>query len=60
MQKPLSLCLSHPCFSIEKNDNQRKPIYPLYPILNHRLLFFAYYIVQTERMTDDIQRTKYA
>ena len=45
---------------IEKNYNQRKPIYQLYHILNHGLLFGAHYIVQAKDIINDIRRTKYA
>ncbi|MAI63364.1 MAG: fructosamine kinase family protein [Alteromonas sp.] len=46
--------------SLEKNYQQRKPIYQLYHILNHGLLFGAHYIVQAKQIIDDIKRTKYA
>jgi len=42
--------------SIEKNYPLRKPIYQLYHILNHGLLFGAHYIAQAKHMLDDINR----
>ena len=39
---------------IEKNYRLRKPIYQLYHILNHGLLFGAHYITQTKQIIDDI------
>ena len=41
---------------IEKNYPLRKPIYQLYHILNHGLLFGAHYIAQAKHMLDDINR----
>jgi fructosamine-3-kinase len=41
---------------IEKNYSQRKPIYQLYHILNHGLLFGAHYITQAKQIVSDIQR----
>ncbi|MCB4436442.1 fructosamine kinase family protein [Alteromonas sp. McT4-15] len=42
--------------SIEKNYEQRKPIYQLYHILNHGLLFGAHYIAQAKQTISEIQR----
>ena len=39
---------------IEKNYRLRKPIYQLYHILNHGLLFGAHYIAQARQVVDDI------
>ena len=42
---------------IEKNYQLRKPIYQLYHILNHGLLFGAHYIAQAKQLLDDIYRS---
>lgn len=41
---------------IEKNYALRKPIYQLYHILNHGLLFGAHYITQAKQVVSEIQR----
>ena len=41
---------------IEKNYRLRKPIYQLYHILNHGLLFGAHYIAQAKQILDDIYK----
>ena len=42
-------------YPIDKNYVQRKPIYQLYHILNHGLLFGAHYIAQAKAIIDDIE-----
>ena len=41
---------------IDKNYHLRKPIYQLYPILNHGLLFGAHYIAQAKQVISDVMR----